>query len=718
VTRSAVTRSPRTSVAAIRRRAPSWERLALAAVVLVATVVTARYALRNHLPQPDEFLTIVGGRTVEADFPGALWQNDLIGRGPERLASLVTAAVSPDGASGFQAIHIVMAFLLSLSAVPAFALARGIGVPAPMAVAAAAIAVLTPWAVFGTTLLNTPLAVATSAFVLWAMWWSVLHPGARGDLLVVLAFVLVTTARVGHTPLVLAMAPAVLAHVWHTRPPGEPVAAWLRRAPGRIARAHPLLVALAAIGVAAIAVKGQSGLLGSYGSQITDQHLALDRLWLQVRTILARSAEALAIVPVLVAVPWVLREAVRPARPETGAFATLALGLFAILLYVLYSGAIEDRYIAPLAVPVAVAFAAGLTVRRVGVIGVAVTAVVVGRAIATVGAPADDSPFSYFVAAGAQFFHRAIALRVSTLPVVDDAVTLCVLVAGAAAVAVALLLRRGVRHTAAITAAVVLVVTAAGSVYAMSKWTTMATFPYREWTNQTFIDNATHGAPAAYFAIPSAEPDSPDVRARLLQAHFYNRDFRGTIVPEGEQTVFYCCPPRPLAPAGVRIDPARGTVRVLEGTVPRFVVVPAGFWPMGLAGRDAGTGEPALRVQELAPGPPRLAFAFRGGTTPGGWMGPGATIRIRTFPHAVARSRVCLRASVTAPPEGGRPIDYVLRTGAGRASGRLAPGASAAVRAPLPDAARADVTVRSSIGRLGGGQRAGVLVGDVALAPC
>jgi hypothetical protein len=710
-------------VSALARRI-RVEDVALALLVLATTLVVFHFGLRNHSMQFDELLAVIGGRHIEADFPSALWQWGLLDRGPERLGSIVLAGIGAlvgDRVGEIEVGRFVFALIASLTAVPAVALARGLGVGRWAALAAGALAILTPWAVFGATWLNTAAGTLTAGLLLWAMYHATVRPSVRADLLVLAAFALASLGRVGHMPLVLAMAAAVPVIDWRDRPARVGAVHWLRGAPGRIARAHPLLCACAVAGLLVVLAKGQSGILGAYGQGIGNQPVQPDRVWLQLRTIVARSAEAFAVFPFVVAAWWLLSQAVRPRSREAGAFAVLSLAAFVALLYVLLSATIEDRYIAPLAVPIAVAFVAAVALRQISVVGVLVIGALVGRAISTVGAPSDEGPYSFFVAPGAQVLRRAIALRLdSVLPLGGHPLTVVIIACVALAAGLAVVLRRAPAARWPVTAALAatIAVTAAGGVYAAQKWTTAATYPTRTREAQTFVDRATGGAPAAYYVNPALETE--DLRLRLLEVEYNNRSLLGSLVPAGRMTVFYCCAPRPLHVPTLKVDRRSGAVAVIGGSMPRYIVVPTGWAPTGLAARRVAVGEPAMAVEELRSGPARLAFATAGGTYENGWQKPGATTRVRVFPGAAGRQPACVSLTLNAPAlVPGGSIGWSADTGAQRLDGKLPQGTGAVVRLRLPDARATMLRIRSQpAGTVFDGRPGGVLATDVAVAPC
>ena len=134
----------------------------LAAVAgVVAYVLT--YALDTTAFLNDEYGNVMGGRLMARDPLGSLTATSgtVFGRGPERLASIVLglpSAVFSSGADQLRAGHVLLATAYALVALPTYALLRGLDVPRWPAVGLAVAAILGPWMVFGTTLLNNTLA--------------------------------------------------------------------------------------------------------------------------------------------------------------------------------------------------------------------------------------------------------------------------------------------------------------------------------------------------------------------------------------------------------------------------------------------------------------------------------------------------------------------------------------------------------------------------------
>jgi hypothetical protein len=696
--------------------------LGLAGVVAAATAFIAHFALRNHVRQNDELISVVGARSLQEDFfSGLVHPLPYNGRGPEKLTSVLLAGVNSIAsttAAEFQAGHVLVALAWALAAIPVFALARGLGLRTWQALAVAALAVIGPWSVFGVTLLNTALGYLTFTVLLWAMWRSAVRPGLLADATVLGAFLLAIAARVGHAPFVFALAPAIVVARWRDRPPEEPVWQALRRLPVRIARAHPLLVATAAVGLAALVAVGQKRLVGDYGSNVLGQHIDAAELWRRTKILTGRTAEALAFVPVVLALPWIAREAWRPRSRESGTFAVLAAGVLVAFLYVAYAAALEDRYMVVVAPVLLLAFGRALFAGEVSVVAVLVLSVLVGRLVATAGRYPTDEPFSYFIAPGSQFFHRVLEGRLSAaLPFHTSHLGTIVL---AAAVAVALA-AAGARHAGpraakAIPLAVVaclVVYAVAGAAHSMNKFTKLTGPVDLSWKAQTYVDAASGGAPVAMLAENPAE-DAGRVQ-RWFDSLYFNSSVVLSVSRPGRRG-FTCCPPHSNFP--VTFDIARdGEVR-LSGPLPKLLLVPQGWMPLGFDGKPVANGWDGFRLERFDAAPRATFRAFA--HFKDGWGAPGRPARVHAYPR-VQPGLACLTANLVAPPAdfGAGTVRYAIRGGARRVAGSLALGEVRAVEIPLRGRRAADLTITAAPGaRVLDGRTVTMQVADIHVGPC
>ena len=215
------------------------------------TAYVLTFALDTTAYLNDEYGSVIAGRGMARE-PGEIVSAAGAGlfRGPERLTSVLLAV--PDALLGstpdeMKAGH-VCCLAYALTAVPAYALLRGLDVPRWPSVGLAVAAILGPWAVFGTTMLNVTLAAPLTVVFVWAAWRAVVAPTLGAEALAVLAAALMTTARASHAVFFGAAVLAAVLAAWWARPAaatpldaGSPALA-LRRATrsssGRAARAR------------------------------------------------------------------------------------------------------------------------------------------------------------------------------------------------------------------------------------------------------------------------------------------------------------------------------------------------------------------------------------------------------------------------------------------------------------------------------------------------
>ncbi len=706
------------------RRVPGGVGLAL--LLALAAAVIARYGLDYHLRQNDELNAVIGARFLELDLANLVDRAGYGDRGPERLTAwyvALTNQLAATTAGDFQVGHMAMALAWAAIAVPVYLLARGIGLGPLPALVPAAICAAGTWAIYGITFLNTTLGLLTACVQLYVLWRVTVRPSRRWELAVLGAFVLAVTARVGHAPLVLALAPALVAQAWRDRPAGQRPGAFLRAAPGTIARRWPILTAAGALAALLVVAVGQSGLLGAYGSGLSQVRPEPGRLAEQAQAIFGRTALATGFLPVALGVPWLVREAVRPRHREAGAFAVLALATIAILLYVLYTAAIEDRYLVVMLPLVALAFARALFARELSLVaGLAFGAVLAWSTAQRALFPSDE-PFAFFIAPGAVFFRRVVVSRVDAVLPGSGAQTAVLAAAVLLAAAVAVLTTRAPRRAAAgavaATAVAVVLWGAVAGTYSMRKFTALAAFPTRTWDGLTFVD--AQAGPDGDVGLIADDPPVPGADQKYYDIAYFNRSLDRTIAVDGRYN-FTCCPPLLRPPLAATTDRVRGRVTVSGGKVPELLAVPLGFRPYGFNTERLGIGEPGFALERRL-GPLRLSYvAPSRGVEGDGWAQAGRPLRRRVFPAAAGPSLrgACWTASLTAPAIAGGPINYTARAGARRVAGTLQPRETAPVSVPLADGPGAvALSIRTSrSGMLDDGRRVSLLATDEHVAPC
>jgi len=446
-----------------RRLAPATPFALLGAWVLLVAALLARHAVDNRYVFRDEANAILLGRMISNE-PSQAWTGS-VARGIERMTSLFAAgaALATDGPTDqIELLHLWAATCQSLVAIPVWLAARTLGLSRWQALVPAAVASAGSFASFGIFTLNTAVGSLTAALLLWAMVRALARPGLVSDGLVLVTLGLLALSRIGWAPLVVALAPAVLATVWSERPPAEPARRWLARLPRRLVRRHPLLLpaGLAVLVVAAVA--GPSLLLGGemYGGIRLQSNLELSRLWDNTRLLGAHLAIGLAIVPLVLALPMIAWGLVRPRDPLEGGFAWLVLGLVLAFSYAYYFSMNEDRYFAVLVPPLALAGAVALFRRPPPAwAGVLSGALVVALVASSYSWPA-GGPYDYFIAPTSRFFGDVVTGKLAQwLPGASG--LYAVLVPAAAGLGAVLALQlgrrpRGVRRAGVAAAGVVL----------------------------------------------------------------------------------------------------------------------------------------------------------------------------------------------------------------------------------------------------------------------
>src|SRR5439155_14610774 len=205
--------------------------LALAAIVVAGTVTYGSLGglLKGPSVFADELIYMDATRSV-ADGHRPMERDQTYGRG--LLFPLVAApvvALSPNQRDAYRGLQWFNAFLFSLTAIPAFFLARRL-LSAGWSIAVAALSVAAPSAVYTGMVLTEPAAYLTGTLALLALLSVVDCPTARRQLVALAAVGLAALAR----PQLIALAaglPAALALRWWSLPRASrpSVSAALRR---------------------------------------------------------------------------------------------------------------------------------------------------------------------------------------------------------------------------------------------------------------------------------------------------------------------------------------------------------------------------------------------------------------------------------------------------------------------------------------------------------
>ena len=410
--------------------------------------------------------------------------------------------------------------------------------------------------------------------------------------------------------------------------------------------------------------------------------------------------------PMIIGLPWILTQLVRPATAATGAFAVIAVASFAVFVgLAAQAGATtEERYVAVLGLLPVIAFGAAIWRREVSLVGTALTALVVGRAVVTQGIYPSDDPFSYFIAPARQFFSNVVLGRlIVALHVGEQRAAVVAMVAiGALAIALAVALRGRIRgltgpRVAALASVATAVLCLAGTVagvYGMRKFSTLAGAPGFRWQELSFVDERVGSA--RVLAYNSAAPTDRDRVFEFELARFYNRRIGDGFDPRQH------------------LDPATG--RITLPSVP-YLLRFDGFVPYVLnaqpiGGGSAFYGPTGLQLARFRGRPAVLAVATG---TPDGILAPRQELRIAAL--AADRRRDCAAITVTGATAGPRTLRYRLVWRGGSRSGSIPAGGVRRLRAPF--AGGRAVTLRGTgTGRTPDGRAVSLYVGAIDVRGC
>lgn len=662
------------------RLRPLASPLALAVLVVVGAAIATRYAVRIHLGQGDEFLSVIGARAVQDDL-GALFDTGLFNRGPERLTALLLVPVDwvfSTGTAQMKVGHAVLALAFCLTAVPAALLVRGLGGTRGWQLAAGAVCVLSPWLVFASSFLNVTVAVPLTTLLFLAVFHAAVRPGIRADLLVLVAAAAAVLGRSGSLTMLAVPAVVLLAQSW--RIGGSPLA---------LARRHPLLTAIGAVFAVAVVVLGPRAFVGPAYTNAVGAVPSPDTVWDYTSLLFAELSMGTGYLPMAVALPWVVTQLVRPADERSGAFAWVAVsGFLVFVLTAAQAGAqTEERYIAVLVALPAVAFAAVLARREVRPVPTVAGAALVAWAVGTRG---DSTGLSDFVAPARNFFNGVVQGKLSLiLNITQDhtaaiAAVLLVLLIAAFVVAFA----RRPREAGAVAVVVVCVAGLGAGVRALDKWSggNAAGTP---WASLTWVDRGTGGALVALWnENVNADP------ARVFeteQIKFFNPGVRR-----------YTDPPTQTAPDGALDTGGARYVLTWDSALPALVGGTE-------RGRKAVFGTQALVLVDVGPDP--ATWVLLRGAPRDGWLRADDDAVLDVTDRGRAHGG-CLRVPLEAPGK----LRGVTRVRVGDAPlVKLRQGEKTSVTVPLRDDVRVEAHGDGRIYDLT--RRASVLVGPFTAVP-
>jgi hypothetical protein len=695
--------------------------LALAGVVVGMTVLIGRIAVSNHHVFIDEFLAINFGRRIAVD--PSLLDSNALARGPERLVSLITALTVEASDSPSQQmwlLHAAMALCQGLVAVPVWLAGRELGLSRWAAVAAAAIAAGGSFAMYGVTTLNQSVGLLCATTMLWAMVRALRRPGFGSDLLVLGALAATALARLGWAPLVVALVPGALAAAWFERPGSEGLRAWLRAQPTRLLHRHPVLMPVLALGILVALVSGPSTLLGGehYGGVALDAHIELDTLWDNARRHFSHLAIGLALVPFILAIPLLVRDLARPADATSGGFAWMVLALLVVFSYIHYTAVTEDRYLAVVAPPLALAGVLAVFRRPPPVWAVVVSGLLTARLVATSYAWPPVGPYDFFIAPTSLFFERIVVGNLlGRLPFLEgNRPTIALLVALGAALLVVVVARKPKLRTpvglsaAALVLCGVLAFQVFAAEYPARKFVEVLGMPDVPTKDITFIDRAADGGRVEPLAVDGAV--DVDLFDQLFFLRTYNRTL-GTGMAVIREPLAPGAPDPP--PPVVQVDWRTGDAEI-TGEVPDIMLEKPGFNAVGFS----GTFLPASRYYPFAAlerlrRPLDTLWIIRGDSVQG-YPQRGEPIRMRIFPPTTRRT--CVNGLIAVNPTADRPSRYRIVGAVDSLRGVVQPGAPKEFTARVPGGRPTTLVLRGAAGRLPDGSLLGPSLFNLTVAEC
>lgn len=695
-----------------RRPLPAWLTPPVALVVLVAllSAFVLTYAMdTTRATTEDEIWAIIGGRLMETDLRAWVFDTVIFNRGPERLTSLLFAAVNavvPGVPGEFRVMHVIVTVAYFAAAFPLFWIGRRLGLTPWLACATAALGVAGPWMVFGATFLNTALGFPLTVLTAWAALRAATEPALRNDLLLVAVGSLNTLARTSHVAYAAVGVLGVMYALWLRRPAGEPVGRSLALFVPRFARAHPVLFAPCVAVLLFVVAAGPERLAGS--AYDTGEPADLGFAWAELYERLAHWYSQLAlttgVIPYVVGAAWALREVVRPQDRATGTFAFVFLGLFLVFVYITgsHNSTIEERYVAPLGGLPLVAFAVALVRRRMWVPGTVVLAVLAAIAIVDqVGGVAPVTAFDFVTAPSRFVYTQAAVGRLTewTGLGVDVAEIAIMVPVAAACVAVAVLLNRARRPAAGVPA---LLGALAVFLFASGAWVLEryepATFPERSLGGVARVDAVAGDRPGAAFLYRYAPPERDALRFYLANTVYtFNRSTCCNIWVNDLPTL--------IAPDGRLPGDQRPTHLVRFAGFDQIGFDTTPVERTGYFGTDE-LGTDAIRVERFD-GPPLAAFSIGGADWDGSLLATSEA-RVAVYEPTRRRTDRCAAIDVAAPD-----ADARLRWRAGGRTGTVALRAATMRTVFLPVAGVEAITITGA-----GAAERPLRLGEAALARC
>jgi len=638
---------------------------------------------------------------------------------PLLIAPLYGALTPPEA---FRAAHVLNAFVMASAVFPVYLLGRQV-LPRVWAFAVAGLSILIPWMALTGFLMTEAAAYPAFVWAVLGLQLTIAAPTPRRDLLAIAALGLAVVARTQFAVLVLVLPLAILGHELGTRRS-------LREGLRQAIRAHRILAAIYAAGIALAAVLAAVGsfgsLLGVYAVTV-EGSLLPSEVWAAAARHLDAVAIGCGLVPLILGGGWMVSTFVRSRSLPEHALATLSLVTVTLLTFEAASfsvrfgdSVVRDRYLFYVVPLLLIGSAAALQGAHRRHVAVGAGAVTILFALTAAQLPFTvypgvwvDSPASVL---NEVLIEQSGALGTGTFVALLGAFTGVVLV-------LALLLSPRIPFAILSLVAVLVfsVLTLRSEVDRVVQGTGLSGRPLAgspglvlDWVDTV----VPKGEQAALVAFPvSTAWDTTAIRWWDVQ--FWNRSVNHAYVARDENFRYTPFPHRTL-----EIDWSSGEAEDTDDAPP-YVVAAPGDPRFSLAGHEqaANLGFVVRRVER----PYRALWMSRGLQTDG-WTTPGraATIRAYAQPGShsqLVRLRITLRAPETAR------AGYLLSSAGWTRAGELAASEqrTETVRVCLSAGSVADIglTSRSSAQiagvQLGPGvdetRAVGVGVGPISIRP-
>lgn len=608
-------------------------RVALAGIVALSFAVRAAAAALHSTPRyfPDEYIYTAIARSIGTT--GKPLVRGEAAHFPALLEPLLAAPIWRlfDTAFAYKLVQAEHALAMSLAAVPAYLLARRVGLSTRYSLACGVFAVALPDLVFSSYTLADPIGYPLALGAIAAAVWAVETRAPRAQVAFVVLAGLAALARVQYVAIPLAF--VVAAVVVDRR---------------RVLRAHALPLALLTTPVAAATLLGPSRVLGYY-SGISNLGVGLDVARWGLRDLFL-----LALVSGVVLVPGAIVGLLRARGRAEVAFAAVAVAFAGAVLLeaALYaadgSNRFQERYLFALLPLVPIAF--GLYVKHGrpwprAVAGISLVFVALAARVPLSGfAAADGKTDSPFLVAVHQL-EQAVGNA-------DGALVVAVLVTLAAAAAIAVAFRGGAQI--ALVAAIALsVVTSAAAVANDSRNSEDIRSAHLP-ENPSWVDAQRLG-PVTAVQTHGAPP------SRLLEQLFWNPSIAHVA------TLGSALPTDAFATTKARIG-RDGTLRGVHG--------PVLFQEYGVSAEleDADLVARAGTLSLWRPlGAPRLQL-LADGRYWDGWLARSGSVAV--WPDATGRTRGVVSFTLSLPPTAPAPVDIRF----GRVDYHVEPGAQTTLR--------------------------------------